>query len=169
MKDNCKNSFVLLTWFPGPSQPVQIQQLAIDVRQKLSLHGSYCPVPTEKPCQSSQAHHADSQFCQVSGWHWICGCGVFLAPLHLRKKLFWIAQLLKWTLPLTSPIFTKTEIGPKPAATYDVQKGKQTSEIITHPHFEVLCLISHHNQKYSVASNFKSRLENLNTLAVCIK
>lgn len=52
---------------------------------------------------------------------------------------------------------------------YDVQKGKQISQIIIHPHFEVLCLISHHNQKYSPASNFKSRLDNLDTIAVYIK
>lgn len=61
------------------------------------------------------------------------------------------------------------EIGPKPGIMHDVQKGKQISEIITHPHFEVLCLISHHNQKYSPASIFKSRLDNLDTIPAYIK
>lgn len=61
------------------------------------------------------------------------------------------------------------EIGPKPGIMYGVQKEKQISEIITHPHFEVLCLISRHNQKYSAASNFKSRLDNLDTNEVYIK
>lgn len=84
----CKNTFVLVTWFPEPSQPVQIHQLAKGVKQRLSLHSSDCPVHTDKPCQGSQAHHADSWCCQVSGWHWICGCRAFSEPLHLRKNYF---------------------------------------------------------------------------------
>lgn len=61
------------------------------------------------------------------------------------------------------------EIGQKPGIVYNPQKEKQASEITTHPHFEVLCLISHHNQMHAAASNFKSRLNNLNTLEICIK
>lgn len=61
------------------------------------------------------------------------------------------------------------EIGLKPGIMYNLQKEKQASEITTHPHFEVLCLVSHHSQMYTAASNFRNRLNNLKTLAVCVK
>lgn len=61
------------------------------------------------------------------------------------------------------------EIGLQPGIMYNLQKEKQASEIITHPPFEVFCLTAHHNQMYAAASDFKSRLNNLNTLAICIK
>lgn len=61
------------------------------------------------------------------------------------------------------------EIGLKPGIMYNLQKEKQASEITTHPHFEVLCLVSHHSQMYAAASNFRSRLNNLKTLAICVK
>jgi len=61
------------------------------------------------------------------------------------------------------------EIGLKPDIMYNLQKERQASETITHSHFEVLCLISPHNQMHVAASNFKSRLNNLNTLVICIK